>query len=744
VSQPLSAQRFFIVGGAGFIGSHFCDQLLGPAGAAGVTLYDNYSSGRPWHHAQHDADPRFRVVRGEVEDARALATAMDGHDVVILLASNPDIARAAREPTIDFTQGTALTSAVVEAMRTTSAKRILYASGSGVYGELGTREGTEDMGPLIPVSTYGASKLAGEALIASYAYMFGLSGCGFRFGNVVGPRQTHGVGFDFARRLLAAEAAGDNPITLRILGDGTQSKSYVLVTDIVRAVLTAHDKTTAPFAAHNVATGGLHHGRRDRRAGGGVRRFAGSARRLRLQRRRPRLEGGRPHRPPRHGADPRARLALRALHARGAPPIDAGDDPRHESGEDVSAVSLAPPTNVDPEIEVLVPAQDVAEPELSIVIPALNEQLTIADFVAWCHEGMKKAGVVGEILIIDSGGDRTTELALAGGARVLRTPKRGLGRAYIDALPFIRGRYIVMGDADCTYDFRELGAFVEKFRGGAEFIMGSRFRGFIEPGSMPPLHRYLGTPVTTAILNVIFGSRFSDIHCGMRGITKAALGRMDLRSQSWEYASEKVLKSVHMNLRTEEVPIRFLKDRDGRLSHHKRSGWFSPWAAAWINLRAMFVYGADFFLYKPGLILLAAGLLLTLPLSFGTLTFGPVTFDLHGMLLGLSLSILGLQCVYMGILSQIFFDWDGDVTAKWFRRFPYNRSVAIAAALFGAGLVCGGLQTRNYLRNGFQLLVGSPINNLAATGLLLSILGFMTFTFTLILHSTAVAVRRKP
>jgi UDP-glucose 4-epimerase len=255
VSQTISAQRFFIVGGAGFIGSHFTDHLLGPGGAKGVTLYDNYSSGRPWHHAHHDADPRFRTVRGEVEDPRALAAAMDGHDVVIHLASNPDIARAAREPTIDFTQGTALTSAVVEAMRTTSAKRILYASGSGVYGDLGTTEGTEDMGPMIPASTYGASKLAGEALIASYGYMFGLSGCAFRFGNVVGPRQTHGVGFDFARRLLASEAAGENPITLRILGDGSQSKSYVHVSDIVRAVLTAHDKTNEVFRPYNVATG---------------------------------------------------------------------------------------------------------------------------------------------------------------------------------------------------------------------------------------------------------------------------------------------------------------------------------------------------------------------------------------------------------------------------------------------------------------------------------------------------------
>ncbi|HVY39478.1 MAG TPA: NAD-dependent epimerase/dehydratase family protein [Polyangia bacterium] len=253
--QPIAPQRFIIVGGAGFIGSHFCDHLLGPAGAAGVTIYDNYSSGRAWHHAAHDADPRFRVVRGEVEDTRELAAAMDGHDVVIHLASNPDIARAAREPTIDFTQGTALTQSVVEAMRVTSAKRILYASGSGVYGELGSVEAQEDHGPLIPVSTYGASKLAGEALIASYAYMFDLRGCGFRFGNVVGPRQTHGVGFDFARRLLASAAAGEKPIVLKILGDGSQSKSYVHVSDIVRAVLTAHEKTAAPFTPYNVATG---------------------------------------------------------------------------------------------------------------------------------------------------------------------------------------------------------------------------------------------------------------------------------------------------------------------------------------------------------------------------------------------------------------------------------------------------------------------------------------------------------
>lgn len=395
----------------------------------------------------------------------------------------------------------------------------------------------------------------------------------------------------------------------------------------------------------------------------------------------------------------------------------------------------------DPDVELLVPKDDVAEPELSIVVPALNERITIRDFVAWCREGLAKAGVAGEILIVDSGSDDTAQIALSGGARVLKTPKRGLGRAYLDAMPFIRGKFVLMGDCDCTYDFREVAPFVEKFRNGAEFVMGSRFRGYIEPGAMPALHRYLGTPVTTWILNTIFSSRFSDIHCGMRGITREALKRMDLRSQSWEYASEMVLKSVHMRLRTEEVPIRFLKDREGRLSHHKRSGWFSPWHAAWINLRAMFVYGANFFLFRPGLVLFAVGCLLTFPLSFGPVTLGPITFSLHWMLLGVSLALLGLQCIYMGILSQVLFDYSGEVAERWFRRFKYTRSVTLSALVFTIGLVFTGLLTKTYLENGFSLPAST--NNLGFTGLLLMIMGFMSFTFTLILHATVVAVRRR-
>ncbi len=248
----LKCERTVIVGGAGFIGSHFTDFLLQHSGSAQVTLFDNFSSGRSWHyqhHAQALAEGRLKVIQADVHDAVALRKAMQDQECVIHLASNPDIARAVREPDIDFREGTELTQNVLEAMRVMGVKTLLYASGSGVYGELGEFEAFEDYGPLIPVSTYGASKLAGEALIASYAYMFGMRGVAFRFGNVVGPRQTHGVGFDFIKKLL------NNSQELSILGDGQQSKSYVHVSDVVQGVLLAYEKSAVPFQVFNLGTG---------------------------------------------------------------------------------------------------------------------------------------------------------------------------------------------------------------------------------------------------------------------------------------------------------------------------------------------------------------------------------------------------------------------------------------------------------------------------------------------------------
>lgn len=240
---------YLVVGGAGFIGGHLVDRLLADAATTRLTVFDNFSSGRRAHLAEHEGDPRLRVVTADARDLPALLEAAAGSDTVVHLASNPDIARAVSEPAIDFDLGTLLSHHVLEAARLAGARTILYASGSGVYGDLGERVVAEDHGPLEPISTYGASKLAGEAMLSAYCHLYDRKGVALRFANVVGPRQTHGVGFDFLRKLAA------DPGRLEVMGDGSQSKSYLHVSDALDAALLAAAESTAPFAAYNVGTG---------------------------------------------------------------------------------------------------------------------------------------------------------------------------------------------------------------------------------------------------------------------------------------------------------------------------------------------------------------------------------------------------------------------------------------------------------------------------------------------------------
>ncbi len=392
----------------------------------------------------------------------------------------------------------------------------------------------------------------------------------------------------------------------------------------------------------------------------------------------------------------------------------------------------------DGEARLLIPPDDVQAPELSIVIPAMNEEPVIAEFMDWCREGIEKAGVATEVLIVDSSTDRTAELALARGARVLKTPPRGLGRAYQDAIPLIRGKYVICGDADCTYDFRKITPFLDRFREGYEYIMGSRFRGTIEAGAMPPLHRYFGTPLTLFLLNMIYGTKFSDIHCGMRGITLDALKRMRLRSQSWEYASEMVVKSVRMKLKTVEVPVHFYKDRHGRESHHKRIGWYSPWYAGWINLRAMLIYGADFFVMKPGIVMLAMGLLIILSLTAGPLQVGGITLSLNTMMVGATLSLIGLQSIFLGCMAETLYDPTGAAKRRWLKIFPYTRTMVLSGLLFLAGSLLGLNFVNAYVGAGFTVFESIIVtNHVAVTGLVAIMLSFLTFVSTLLLHAIA-------
>jgi glycosyltransferase involved in cell wall biosynthesis len=381
----------------------------------------------------------------------------------------------------------------------------------------------------------------------------------------------------------------------------------------------------------------------------------------------------------------------------------------------------------------LLPNNQIAGPvELSIVIPSLNERITIEEFVAWCREGIKKAGVTAQILIIDSSTDDTPKLALKAGAEVLQVPKRGLGRAYIDAIPYIRGKWIIMGDADLTYDFRELKPFVESFREGGEFVMGSRFRGSIEDHAMPPLHRYFGTPLTTWILNTIYGSKYSDIHCGMRGLTRDALLKIDLKSQSWEYASEMVLKAARLGLKISEVPVKFYKDREGRMSHHRRTGWLSPWIAGWINLKVMLVYSPDSFLMKPGLFIMLFGCVLTLALSRGPLSIYGIGLNLYWMLLGVTSATLGYSLVQIGTMARLMHRLRSGVVQRQIIKFlSYNRGMISSGLMILLGFAeLFGLAVRYVL----QGLVLTQISHGAILGIFLVIIGFQTFTFTLLIE----------
>lgn len=246
--KPSTGRRYLVLGGAGFIGSHLVRELLLNDPDSIVRVYDNFSSGRMWHLEELVGSPRLEITTGDLSDIESLKSSMSDADVVYHLASNPDIAKAVESPDIDFWEGTYLTNNVLEAMRTMGVKKILYASGSGVYGDTGFAEVSENYCPMHPVSTYGASKLAGEALISAYCHMFEMTGAALRFANVVGPRQTHGVAYDFIKKLRT------NPAELFVLGDGTQSKSYLYVSDVVSAMLTIQKAMNAGFTPFNVST----------------------------------------------------------------------------------------------------------------------------------------------------------------------------------------------------------------------------------------------------------------------------------------------------------------------------------------------------------------------------------------------------------------------------------------------------------------------------------------------------------
>jgi UDP-glucose 4-epimerase len=245
--SPNPAPRYFVTGGAGFIGAHLVNHLLDTTPSA-VTVFDNFSTGRRWAFFERINDPRLTIVEGDARDQAAVVEAIADHDIVYHLAANSDIARAAAEPEIDFVNGTLLTHNILEAMRRAGVKRIIFTSGSGVYGEVPPAPIPEEYPRMIPISTYGACKLAGESLISAYCHLFEITGTVFRFANVVGPHQTHGVAHDFLRRLAR------DPSRLKIFGDGRQTKPYIHVEDVLAAFRLMEREQPAGYDVFNVGT----------------------------------------------------------------------------------------------------------------------------------------------------------------------------------------------------------------------------------------------------------------------------------------------------------------------------------------------------------------------------------------------------------------------------------------------------------------------------------------------------------
>jgi glycosyltransferase involved in cell wall biosynthesis len=283
--------------------------------------------------------------------------------------------------------------------------------------------------------------------------------------------------------------------------------------------------------------------------------------------------------------------------------------------------------------------------ELSIVMPCLNEAETLGICIQKARNYLDTHGIVGEVIVADNGStDGSPDIALEMGARLVRVRSQGYGNALMAGIAAAMGRYVIMGDADDSYDFGRLTPFLEKLRSGCDLVMGNRFQGGIQPGAMPPLHRYLGNPVLTGIGRLFFPSPCGDFHCGLRGFRKVAIESLDLRTTGMEFASEMVVKASLYKMRIAEVPTILSPDGRSRPSHLR------SWRDGWRHLRFLLLYSPRWLFLYPGLLLVAVGLGVGLWLLPGP----QMVFDIHTLLFAATAVIVGFQAVAFAIFTKVF------------------------------------------------------------------------------------------
>jgi glycosyltransferase involved in cell wall biosynthesis len=327
--------------------------------------------------------------------------------------------------------------------------------------------------------------------------------------------------------------------------------------------------------------------------------------------------------------------------------------------------------------------------EVSIVMPCLNEAETLARCIAKAKLGLERAGVAGEVVVADNGStDGSVEIAGREGARVVPVSERGYGSALRAGIASARGRFVIMGDADDSYDFSEIGGFVAKLREGFDLVMGCRLPaggGTILPGAMPWKNRWIGNPSLSFVGRLFFKTPIRDFHCGLRGFSKAACERLDLQTTGMEFASEMVIKAAIKRLRVAEVPITLHPDGRSRPPHLR------PWRDGWRHLRFMLIYSPRWLFLVPGLVLAAAGVAAGAVLTWGPQRVLGVRLDL-GTLIMASVSVLaGVQLVAFACFSKVFGIMEGllpddPAFSKWFRVITLERGLVLGLAVFGLGV----------------------------------------------------------
>jgi glycosyltransferase involved in cell wall biosynthesis len=325
--------------------------------------------------------------------------------------------------------------------------------------------------------------------------------------------------------------------------------------------------------------------------------------------------------------------------------------------------------------------------ELTVVMPCLDEAETVATCVTKAVRCMAENGIDGEVVLADNGStDGSQQLATNAGARVVPVAEKGYGNALMGGIIAARGEYVIMGDADDSYDFTSLMPFLEELRKGADLVMGNRFKGGIDPGAMPPLHRYLGNPVLSFIGRLFFPSEIGDFHCGLRGFRRQSALDLNLQATGMEFASEMVVKATLWKQKIKEVPTTLKKDGRSRPPHLR------SWRDGWRHLRFLLLFAPRWLFFMPGLVLLILGLIIGTAVTVGPITIGSVTFDVDTLVAAGAMVVIGFQLMLFWLFTQVYAGSEGFLpheprVQKLLGKLSLERGLVLGAVIGVAGLV---------------------------------------------------------